>query len=320
MAPAAMTRPIGPQRTAQNRRLISFKEYVQDIAGSVAFSATSFSVQPGLSNLFAWLAAQAVNYQEYRFSRLRFVYETEKASSTSGKVMLAFQPDAGDSSPASKQEMLENQFKAANAVWAPCSLDIPVGEALGPRRYIRSGSLASNLDIKTYDLGNLLVATQGCADTTAIGELYVEYTIELFTPVVSAAAQAIATTVAIVAAVSISNAAIFGTTPTYAGGLNATASGNVITFNRVGRYLVNLTVGGTGLFTAFAPTLTAPSGGSAATVISGLSNAAANAGTYAYYGIGVTVVTRGTTLTIDCSAVSSSVTSCDAKIAQYSAA
>jgi len=123
MAPAAMTRPIGPQRTAQNRRLISFKEYVQDIAGSVAFSATSFSVQPGLSNLFAWLAAQAVNYQEYRFSRLRFVYETEKASSTSGKVMLAFQPDAGDSSPASKQEMLENQFKAANAVWAPCSLD-----------------------------------------------------------------------------------------------------------------------------------------------------------------------------------------------------
>jgi hypothetical protein len=301
----------------QNRRLITFKEYVQDIAGSVAFSAASFSVQPGLSNLFAWLAAQAVNYQEYRFSRLRFVYETEKASSTSGKVMLAFQPDAGDSVPASKQEMLENQFKAANAVWAPCALDIPVGEALGPRRYIRSGSLASNLDIKTYDLGNLIVATQGCADTTAIGELYVEYTIELFTPVVSAAAQAIATSVVITGAVSISEAAVFGTTPTYAGGLNATASGNVITFNRVGRYLVNFYIDGVGLFTSFAPTLTAPSGGSAAVTINGISNAAANAGTIATYSCSVSVVTRGTTLTFDPSSQATSISACTAWISQY---
>lgn len=39
-------------------RTLYFEEYVQDIAGSVAFSAASFPVQPGVNTLFAWLADQ----------------------------------------------------------------------------------------------------------------------------------------------------------------------------------------------------------------------------------------------------------------------
>jgi hypothetical protein len=322
MAPAAISRQVRsskPQeRVIKGGRSLSFKEYVQDIAGSVAFEANSFSVQPGLPQLFAWLASQAVSYQEYRFRKLRFIFETEKASSTSGKVMLAFQPDAGDSVPASKQEMLENQFKTANAVWAPCQFDVPVGEALGARRYIRAGALASNLDIKTYDLGNLVVATQGCADTTAVGELYVEYEIELFTPVVSASAQAYAQSVVVASGGTVSDAAIFGDAATYTGGLSVTASGNVLTFNRVGKYLVSIAVVGTGLFTSFAPTVTAPSGGASASSFGGISNAAANAGTYATISYRVTVVTRGTTLTIDCNSQATTITSASAYIAPFS--
>jgi hypothetical protein len=319
MAPAAMTRPVQSQKTLQNRRVINFKEYVQDIAGSVAFSATGFPVQPGMSTLFAWLSAQATNYQEYRFRKLRFIYETEKSSSTSGKVMLAFQPDAGDSNPASKQEMLENQFKAANAVWAPCTLNVPPGEALGARRYIRSGSLASNLDIKTYDIGRLVVAAQGCADTTAIGELYVEYEIELFTPVVSAAAQALATSIVITGGGTVSDTALFGTAATYgSGGLGVTASGDVLTFNRVGRYQVVIYATGVGLFTAFTPVITSPSGGSSGVLIVGLSNAAANAGTFAQASFYVYVVSRGTTFTIDCSTQATSIATSGAFITPLS--
>lgn len=323
-APAALGRQVSSMKPRESRRAdgtrsLVFKEYVQDISGSVLFSASSFSVQPGLSTLFAWLSNQAVSYQEYRFRRLIFRYETEKASSTSGKLMLAFQPDAGDSVPASKQEMLENQNKAASPVWAPVSMNVPVSEALGGRRYIRSGNLASNLDIKTYDLGNLIVATQGCADTSAVGELYVEYEIDLYTPIVSVKEQATAQSLQIVAGGTISDTALFGTVPTYVGGINATASGNVITFNRVGRYIISLVVGGTGLFTSFAPVLTAPTGGSAS-LTTGISNAAANAGTSAMAEIRVVVVERGTTLTINPDTVATTVTSAYADIAIFNIA
>ena len=323
-APAAISRRQGSQKPkerflANGNRCLSFKEYVQDIGGSVAFSATSFSVQPGLPTLFAWLASQAVSYQEYRFRKLNFVFETEKSSSSSGKLMMAFQPDAGDPVPASKQEMLENQFKAANAVWAPCQFSVPPGEALGARRYIRSGALDANLDVKTYDLGNLVVATQGCADTSAVGELYVQYEIELFTPVVSAAAVAKASSALITGAGGVSATAIFGSAATVAGGLSVTASGNTITFNRVGRYIVNLKIGGTGLYTIYGPATTAPSGGSVGPVVTNtaFSNAAANAGTVATVDYVVNVVTRGTTLVIDCDPVSTTVTASFCSIAPY---
>lgn len=321
VAPAAVSRSVvssRPQeRVIPKGRSLVFKEYVQDIAGSVAFSASSFPVQPGLSNLFAWLATQAVSYQEYRFRRLRFIYETEKASSTSGKVMMAFLPDAGDPTPASKQEMLENEHKAANAVWAPCSFVVNGPEALGGRRYIRTGNLASNLDIKTYDLGNLIVATQGCADTSAVGELYVEYEIDLYTPVVSVSALALAQSSTINAAGSISDTALFGTAATQTGGLQVTASGDVLTFNSVGRYLVFVGVlAGTGLSTAFTPVLTAPTGGSAS-LVSGISNAAANAGTSAQALIFCSVVSRGTTLTIACDTQATTITAAFAVVARF---
>jgi hypothetical protein len=300
--------------------VIRYKEYVQDIAGSVAFSASSFAVQPGLSALFAWLAGQAVSYQEYRFRKLAFRFETEKASSSSGKVMLAFLPDAADATPVNKQEMLENQYKVANAIWAPCSFSVPVSESLGARRYIRSGTLAANLDIKTYDLGKLVVATQGCADTTAVGELYVEYEIELITPVVNIAAQAAANSLRVVAGGTISDTAVFGDAPTYTGGLDITAAGNVLTFNRVGSYILSMSLTGTGLFTAFAPVLTDGTGlvSGAQASASGISNAAANAGTSARFVVGVVVSTRGATLTINPDTQATTVTASSTQISQYS--
>jgi hypothetical protein len=42
--------------------------------------------------------------------------------------------------------------------------------------------LASNLDIKTYDVGNLYVCTEGQASTATVGYLYIDYEVVLKTP------------------------------------------------------------------------------------------------------------------------------------------
>jgi hypothetical protein len=294
-----------------------WKEYVQDIAGSVAFAVTASPVQPGIPTLFAWLANQAIFYQEYRFKKLNFCFETEKGSSTSGKVMFAFQEDATDAVPSSKQEMLENQWKASAAPWEPFRLSVPTSvlNALGPKKYIRSGTLAANLDLKTYDVGQLLVATLGMSDTTVVGELYVEYEVELITPIQSTKQLASILSKTITGAGSVSDTAIFGTAATSTSGLDVTASASTLTFNRVGWYLVEYVLTGTGLFTTFVPVTSSSTvtiGGA-----SGISNAAANVGTTAFGSITILVTARGQTLVIDVDTQATTVSASTTRVAGY---
>lgn len=324
-APAAKSRrltefrPIERAKSNGSREII-FKEYVQDIAGSAVFAVTQFQCNPGLSNLFAWLSLQALFYQEYTVKYMKFCFETEKATTLSGKVMFAFLQDSSDAAPASKQEMLENLMKASGAVWEPFCLPINLKNfpALGRSRFIRGGVLAANLDVKTYDIGQLVVATQGMADTSLVGELYVEYGLELRTPIQSVAQIAQQLSVHIVGQ-AVSAASTFGAAPTSSGGLNVTALTSTLTFNQAGQYLVEGDCTGTGLHTAFAP-VTAGSSTTALFIGQNISNAAANAGTAACYSVLVTVSARGQVLVLDLSTQATTVTSSEVRISQYALA
>jgi hypothetical protein len=327
-APAAQSRiRVNPRKPTSSmspngNRVIRFEEYVQDILTSgttLAFTAQRFQVQPGISALFAWLADQAINYQEYRFRSLAFRFETDQSTGVAGKVMFAFSPDAADPVPVNKQEMLEYGVKGKSAIWQEFRMPCPVNDALGSRRYIRSGTLAANLDIKTYDVGALFVASSGVVATSAnIGELYIEYEIELMTPVVQSLAAAQARGVRITAATAITEAAPYGTAPTYLGGLDVVAAtdGTTLTFNRVGNYLITMEVGGTGLFTTYSPTATITNG--TVTFIQGISNVAGNAGTYAILMWVVVVSARGAVFDPNLEPVSTTVTASVTRIATYS--
>jgi len=287
--------------------------------GSVAFSAgIQQAINPGLSAAFAWLANQAIMYQEYKFSKLRFLYETEKGSSTNGKVMIAFQQDSTDAAPASKQEMLENQFKAGGATWQPFALTVPMNKmfALGKSRYIRGGTLAADLDQKTYDIGQLIVATQGMADATAVGELYIEYDVELMTPIQNM--QALTSIMSkVFTAVTPADASLLGTTPTSVGNLDVTATVNTLTFNRVGRYLITCMLDGTGCFTSYVPVVS-NSTATVALVSGGISNAAANVGTSAAFAATVIVTAKGQTAVIETTTQNTNVTAAVLRVSAFS--
>jgi hypothetical protein len=319
--------------SANGNRTIVFEEYVQDIITSgttLLFAAQSFPLQPGISTLFAWLAEQAINYQEYRFKRVTFRFETDQTTGIAGKVMYAFSPDAADPTPTNKQEMLEYGIKGKSAVWQEFSMPVPLVEALGTRRYIRSGTLSANLDIKTYDLGVLFVATSGIVATSAnIGELYVEYEVELITPVVQSLLAAQSRSVTVTGNTAISETAVFGTAPTFVGGLAVTgsSSGQSLIFSRVGNYLVTMDLVGTGLNTVYAPTgvVSATDGGGASaangsvTQIPGISNAAANVGTEARVAFAIIVLQRGAFFVPNLSPQGTTITASVTRIATFSA-
>ncbi len=243
----------GSPYSGDGRVRIRHREYIGDVSGSVAFGLLSYSINPGLSHVFPWLAGIARRFESYLFRRLNFEYETQKSASTSGSVMLAVDFDAADPPPVGKQQLMSYHNAVRSAVWDECcyrsdALDL---SKFGVQRYIRTGNLSPNQDVKTYDVGNLYLGTQGEADTSPIGELYVDYDVELITPQTGDDAPA---SVRIVTS-SASRVAPFTGSQTVYGDLSVTATSTTVTFNEIGSFLVNVDCLGT-VATAVGPTVT----------------------------------------------------------------
>lgn len=161
---------------------VRHREFLWDIVGSIDFAYDQFAVNPGMAETFPWLSAIANRYESYRFHKLRFVYEPATSTSTSGTVMMACDYDANDAGPNTKTVMMAYKNAQRSAPWSRCENVSDVQDMRKvPTYYVRSGAVAST-DIKTYDVANFFIATNGQAAATDIGELYVEYDVELLTP------------------------------------------------------------------------------------------------------------------------------------------
>jgi len=168
--------------SGDGRVRVRHREYIADVAGSVAFAANSYVVNPGIVATFPWLSVLAANFESYKFNNLCFQFSTEKSASTNGSLMIAIDYDANDAAPTTKTIMMSYHNAVRCPVWSETKYvaDRPDLQKL-PQRYIRAGAVTGT-DLKTYDVGNLFVSTAGCADTSALGELYVIYDVELITP------------------------------------------------------------------------------------------------------------------------------------------
>lgn len=256
---------------------IRHREYIGDVAGSVLFASTAYAINPGVATSFPWLSTIALNYESYLFHGLAFEYETQKSTATSGTVLMAVDYDASDAAPVSKTQQMSYQNAVRAAVWSECCYRADVRDLhkFGSKRYLRSGNLAANQDIKTYDVGNLFISTQGCADATALGELYVVYDVELQTPQLDLTGAISAFSAKSVATANVTAVNIFGglNDDVTTGGLPITTANSILTINRAGQFIVVQDVVGT-VFSGVAPTIT---GTATVTLVSLIVDAAATA-------------------------------------------
>jgi hypothetical protein len=241
-APIAQTRTVktGKPTIRQLRNgdiMVTHREYIGEIAANAGgppstFSLQSFSINPGLTAIFPWLSKLAQNYESYRFEKLKFCYETESPSTLGGTLVMAVDYDSLDASPTSKQQAMAYRASVRSAPWNDCC-HTSVAEDLHKLKsnYIRSliSPPPVNSDLKTYDIGNLFVITQGISTASATcGELYVEYSVHLLTPVydivpVTSVAQGTAGT----------SAAVISAGLNISGNLISGVVGNVVSFQNL---------------------------------------------------------------------------------------
>jgi hypothetical protein len=228
-------------RDARSMRIVH-RELVTSITGSATFTvANTLALNPGIAATFPWLSVEAQGWEQYRFNKLKFCYYTRTGTSTPGSMMLVPDYDAADSAPSTEQIASAYRDVTEEVPWKTefsCVLDPAALLEPGNRKYVRTGALASNLDIKTYDGGNFFVCT---TDGTAVpwGKLWVEYDVSFFVPQLPPTGSNAQQSQHITGATP-TTASLLGTQTTVASSNSlVSVSGNVLTFAQAGRFLVN---------------------------------------------------------------------------------
>lgn len=168
--------------------IICHREYLGDISGTTAFTNTSYPLNPGMFQTFPWLSSLAENFEEYRFHGIIFEFRpliTDFVTSGAPGVIVMSTNYNADAPPYPTKQAMENaeyavSVKPTNSMIHGVECAVPI--TILPQRYVRSGNVPSNQDLRLYDYGNFQFATQGNPNQL-LGELWVSYCVEFFKPI-----------------------------------------------------------------------------------------------------------------------------------------
>lgn len=213
---------------------VTHSELFQTFPGSSSggFQIFQASINPGLAYLFPWLHNVAINYEKYRFRKLKFRFVSAVPTSVHGFVGLAVDPDANDTVPESMPALMSYNGACSGNTWMSCDLQVPVSH-LG-ELYLRSG-IVLDTDVKTYDIGNFLYGTTTLSsESDTLGYLYVDYEVDLINPAAHIVSGAVSESLSFTSTAN-SNTLPFSGAQTY-GTLPVIVAENAIGFDRVGVY------------------------------------------------------------------------------------
>lgn len=169
-------------RTSKTGVVISHSEMIMGVpvgAGApTAYAVGKLVINPGKFTTFPWLATIATNYDKYIFKKLRFIYMPLVATSTAGRVGIAYDYDSSDATPNNRADFFSMTRHSEAAIWAPITLEVPLDNV---ERFTNTHTLT---DSKLIDVGSIIYMTDASSATAAsvVGDLLCEYEVELRRP------------------------------------------------------------------------------------------------------------------------------------------
>lgn len=162
---------------------IKHREYWMDIAGSTNFtSSEGAAINAGNGNVNPWLNRMAGNYEFYKFHSFKICYEPQCSTTTSGYVLITVDYDTNDPAPQDKQQAMAYKGSVRAAPWTSCEFICDKAD-LSRRKSYFTRPATSGSELALYNVGRIFVCTGGNpVGQPTLGELYVEYEVELITP------------------------------------------------------------------------------------------------------------------------------------------
>lgn len=188
---ATMALDTVPQFMKRNSRetRVTHREYLGKIVASEQageFKLQSFPLNPGLFETFPWLSQIANQFDEWRPNGIVVVYKSASSSfsgtSSLGIITMATDYDVLDPQYSNTIEMNNSDFAVSTNVAQNLIHPVECAVKERPTRllYTRSGPIATNDNLRWYDLGNFQVATEGCTAGQVCGELWITYDVSFF--------------------------------------------------------------------------------------------------------------------------------------------
>lgn len=174
MAPVATN--VSNGRNGSKTVRIMERERVFTLNGSAAFKVQkTIQINPALSAFLPWLSTMAQLYEKYRVKSIRVMYHNLCGTNAAGNVLMSYDPDVLDSAPADAVSFSQSTRYIDGAPWRMLTLNIPgSNQAL----FTRSAGAPSGSDLKTYDYGQIHIATEAMADESSVGYVEIAYDFE----------------------------------------------------------------------------------------------------------------------------------------------
>jgi hypothetical protein len=166
---------------------ISNTEYVSGVYGSTNYASADYAVNAGLTvdqtgkGLFSWLFHIAGRYENYKFTKLVLRYEPACSTTAIGQVGMFLDYGVDGAAPETWNTAAVSYGFVASSPWLPNALHLEPARVNPSKKFVRS-DLTTGMDLKIMDAARLYVVTNGQADATLVGYLYVDYVVELYTP------------------------------------------------------------------------------------------------------------------------------------------
>lgn len=254
--------------------VLKHRGLMMTLVGSTTYGVTTEQVNPGKADVFPWASRLARSFDKYRFRKLKFVYRPVCATTQVGVVMMSFDYDTLDSTPVTKAEQSQTLPNIETNAFAPCELKVECDKLW---RFTRQGAISTG-DLKTYDIGQIVISS-AYATASLLGEVYVEYEVELEKPTHGTPLTNYIYSTTSTRAAPFTGATSYGTAQPWSIG-----SVSTLTCNTPGEYTLFVKYTGT-VITAIANlaiTSSIPGAAVAICSTSGLFDAAATTGTITY--------------------------------------
>jgi hypothetical protein len=279
---------------------VCHSEFLGEISSTVAFTPTTYAINPGMFATFPWLSTIASRFQKWRNNGIVFFFKSTAGLAVAatnnalGDIMGAVQYNYYAPALSTKQDLL---LLSGSSNGKPAENQIFPVEARGdisrdPVRIIRNSGVSG--DYNNYDWGKFTLATSGCQGANVVGNLYVCYDITLIQPRLfnqdifyAATLNSVDNTHPLGTSVTIGQAPVPSTA--------VSVSGNVITFSGVTGNLFSIIYSVTGTSAAVTAPVYAYSG---CAVSTGPYNSPANGETCTKFGSVVNIAVTASPATV----------------------
>lgn len=148
-----------------------------------ATNLCGYAINPGATT-FNWLRILAAAWESYQFKKLTFEWVPAAPATANGSVIMAFDYDIYDDDPVDAASMSTWAHATRSTIWTKVSNSLRTRDAgtLSKKRFARTVPVSGGRNLQDYDIANFFIGFTNLANANVVGELWVHYECQLFTP------------------------------------------------------------------------------------------------------------------------------------------